>query len=407
MTQSRPSIRRRTFLAGTVASAGVIAGGGSAWAGNPSATLTPASVGFHGIHQAGIVQDAQPASAFASFDVTARDQAELGQLMHRLTDRARALTTATLSTDPGIATPPMDTGILGPEPTADNLTVTVGVGASLFDHRYDLAAKRPRRLRGMDTFANDDLDPDQCHGDLLLQLCAGSQDVVLNALRDLTRNTRGLMQPRWRINGFRPSPRPAGAARNLMGFKDGTANPDPADAAAMDRLVWIGPGDGEPSWAVGGSYLVVRIIRMLVEFWDRVGITEQERMFGRRKETGAPLSGTVETDLPDYSDDPTGAVTPLDSHIRMANPRTPDTDNSRPLRRAYNYDHGIDVNGNLDMGLLFTCFQQDLDRQFVAVQKRLADEPLVDYVSPVGGGYFLALPGVTDEQDSYAKSLLT
>ena len=88
MTQSRPSIRRRTFLAGTVASAGVIAGGGSAWAGNPSATLTPASVGFHGIHQAGIVQDAQPASAFASFDVTARDQAELGQLMHRLTDRA-------------------------------------------------------------------------------------------------------------------------------------------------------------------------------------------------------------------------------------------------------------------------------------------------------------------------------
>jgi deferrochelatase/peroxidase EfeB len=378
VTESRPSIHRRTFLTGTVATAGVIAGGGSARAEPPSETPAPAKVAFHGGHQAGILQDAQSASAFVSFDVTARNRAELGRLMHQLTDRARALTAAAVSANPGIARLPMDTGILGPNPPTDNLTVTVGVGASLFDHRYGLAGKKPKRLRAMDTFVNDDLDPGQCQGDLLLQLCATSQDVVLNALRDLTRNTRGLMQPRWRINGFRPSPRPAGAARNLMGFKDGTANPDHTDAAEMDRLVWIGPGDGEPSWALGGSYLVVRIIRMLVEFWDRVGITEQERMFGRRKETGAPLSGSVDTDLPDYSDDPTGAVIPLDSHIRVANPRTADTADSRLLRRAYNYDRGIDANGNLDMGLLFTCFQQDVDRQFVAVQKRLADEPLVD-----------------------------
>ena len=393
-------VGRRSFLTGA------LIGVGAAATGSRSAAAEP-TVPFHGVHQAGIVNPVANQSAFLSFDVIAANRAELTDLLRTLTDRVRFLTTGGQPDPVGITGPPSDSGVLGPDVPADGLMVTVGVGASLFDDRYGLADRVPARLAAMRMFPDDNLDPAWCHGDLVLQIAAPNNDTVLHAVRDLTRHTRGAMQVRWRIDGFTSPPRPTGTSRNLMGFKDGTANPSTGDTALMNQLIWAGSGNGEPAWTAGGSYHVVRLIRMLVEFWDRVSISEQENMFGRRRDSGSPLDGNHEFDEPNYAADPVGTAIPLTAHMRLANPRTAQTAGNRILRHGYNYDLGMDSSGNLNQGLIFSCFCQDIQRQFETIQTRLIGEPLVDYISPFGGGYFFALPGVTTPSDHFGRSMLS
>jgi deferrochelatase/peroxidase EfeB len=405
------SSNRRDFLRGLGAGAAGAAIGGAGIAvtldgRSARAALAVDQPAFHGVHQAGIVTPAQAQATHVAFDVLASSRAELTDLLHTITDRARFLTAGGTPPEIGIAGPPSDSGVVGPAVPPDNLTVTVGVGASLFDRRFGLAAHKPAALTAMPTFPDDHLDPARTHGDLSLQLCADNRDTVVHALRDIARHTRGGMQIRWRADGFVSPPRPEGTPRNLMGFKDGTSNLEISVPAQMDRFIWL-PATAEQPWTAGGSYQVIRIIRMLVEFWDRVSMVEQERMFGRRRDTGAPLDGNHEKDIPNFAADPVGEAIPLTAHMRRANPRTPEAESSRILRRPYNYDRGVDDVGNLDQGLVFVCFQQDPDKQFATIQRRLEGEPLVDYIQPVGGGYFLVLPGVRDANDFLGSALLS
>jgi deferrochelatase/peroxidase EfeB len=411
---------RRRLLIGLGAGVGGVLAGGLARAEEPAAqhfvTDAPASdtmlerVDYLGDHQAGIVTPRPAAGMVAAFDVLARTPADLERLFRTLTGRIAFLTRGGPVPELDPRFPPPDSGLLGPVVTPGNLTITVGVGDSLFDDRFGLAAVKPARLQRMVQFRDDALEARLCHGDLSLQLCANTADVCIHALRDLIKQMPDLLLLRWQQEGsvppVAPTPGPRPSARNFLGFRDGTANPDTTDAGLMDDLVWTRGSGDEPAWTDCGSYQAVRIIRNFVERWDRTPLREQEAIIGRHKATGAPLGGTLEHQEPDYAADPKGAVTPLDAHIRLANSRSPADMRTRLLRRGFNYSNGVASNGQLDQGLLFIAYQADLAAGFIAIQNRLGGEPLAEYIQPVGGGYFFVLPGITSADDWFGRGLL-
>jgi deferrochelatase/peroxidase EfeB len=409
---------RRSFLRGTAAAglAGVaggdLLGGGAARAEAAGrAKASTRGIPFHGRYQAGIATPPQPVGSFAAFDVTVSDRRELVDLFRTLTARARFLTAGGPAPKAPPGSAPPDNDILGPEVVPDGLTMTLALGATLFDGRYGLRARKPAQLITMGSFRHDDLDPALCHGDLLLQMCADHRDTTVHALLDVLAHTRGAMKARWRIDGQRNPSRPAGTPRDWFGFKDGTANPDTGDNTQMDQVVWVQPRTAEPAWAAGGTYQVVRIVHFNLEKWQNVPLVQQERIFGRRKKSGAPMYARSDnaSDLldPIYTNDPQGLITPLDCHIRLANPQTPQTaSTSTILRRSYDYNRTVDPDGSLDLGHVFCCFQRELTT-YITMQNRLEGESLVPYISPRGGGYFFAVPGVRDNKDYYARGLLT
>jgi deferrochelatase/peroxidase EfeB len=406
---SRRGISRRGFVASALsAGAGAAVGVGATMAltdsgqqANPVPATPEKFVPFEGEHQTGVTSLPIPQQGLvASFNVLSKDRTGLTTALKELTEEIRGLMAGKPPETRDAAYPPVDSGILGEKPPADDLSIVVGVGASLFDDRFGLADRKPRELETMPFLANDRLDPKLSHGDISIIFEAGHNDTVQFALRQLMRRTRSDLVLRWMIDGYARGigagqASEAATPRNLLGFKDGTANLDVDDATLMDRHVWVGAGDGEPDWAVGGSYQAVRIIRMFVEFWDRTRLIEQEQIFGREKVSGAPLGLTGEFTDPDYPADPDGKRIPLDAHIRLANPRTPETEENRILRRGFNYSRGFDGAGRLDQGLAFIAYQRSLEKGFLTVQRRLKGEPLEEYIMAVGGGFFFILPGVT------------
>jgi deferrochelatase/peroxidase EfeB len=332
--------RRRMLEVLGVAGAGIVVGGEALAATRP--------------HPAGIATTAQQHLQFAAFDVTAASRKDLRDLMRSWSAAA---------------------GQRG-----SGLTITFGLGPGLFDPgRFGLGGARPRALAALPAFPGDALDPARSGGDLAVQACADDPGAALHAVEALAAKASGAASIRWAQDGSIHNPG-GRTPRNLMGFKDGTNNIAGDDGSAMSYDVWV----RSPGWMRGGSYLVVRRIRMKLDIWNATPIHGQERVIGRRKQSGAPLGGRHEFDPVDLNAGVASGnpVIPTDAHIRLASPDA--NGGVRIRRRSYNTGDG----------LLFIAFQRH-PRQFVAIQRRLGrrDDALGNFIVHEGSAVFACPPG--------------
>ncbi|MGW5382345.1 iron uptake transporter deferrochelatase/peroxidase subunit [Nocardia sp. NPDC003963] len=406
-TAGRGGITRRGLIGS--AGVGVVAAGAGVVAGRVGARAAsaPEVVAFRGEHQSGILTAAQDRLHFAAFDVHTESRAELVDLLHTWTVMAERMTQgreafADGAIGSGAYKPPADTGeALDLSPS--RLTLTIGFGPSLFTDaagrdRFGIAGRRPGALTELPKFTGDSLDPKRSGGDIAVQACADDPQVAVHAIRNLARAGFGAVSVRWSQLGFgRTSSTTTTQAtpRNLFGFKDGTRNIKAEEHADVDDFVWVGDTDDQ-AWMAGGSYLVARRIRMLIEPWDRTSLREQERVIGRAKGSGAPLGGSGEFDELDLqSSGPSGPFIDTDAHVRLASAE--ELGGIKILRRGYNFTDGSDGFGHLDAGLFFIAYCRDPGTQFVPMQDRLArNDALNEYIQHVGSAVFACPGGLGD-----------
>ncbi|MBL0385188.1 deferrochelatase/peroxidase EfeB [Tumebacillus sp. ITR2] len=382
---------------GTLFGTGVVSAKGSkAATAQPNADILP----FYGTYQQGIITPQQDFIYFAAFDIIGKKQSDVRGLFEKWTAAAARMTQGETAGDEtnNQHLPPTDTGeAIGLTPS--KLTLTFGVGPTLFtkdgSDRFGLASKRPSQLADLPAFSADELQEEWSGGDIGVQVCANDPQVAFHAIRNLARIARGTAVIRWSQAGFQRTEKAAaqpGTARNLMGFKDGTGNPDVTDANAMNDVVWVQPSESK-AWMTNGTYMIVRRIRMRIEEWDRSTLKDQEATFGRSRNSGAPIGGTDEFEKLDLEKkDASGKpLIPVDSHVALAH----GDGKVRILRRSYSYTNGIDSKtGQLDTGLFFVCFNRDPLKQFVPMQTRLSkSDRLNEYIVHVGSAVFACLPG--------------
>ena len=412
-------LSRRRLLG--LAAGGAAAAGGTAGGfvlGRESGTLAARAAvtyPFLGAHQAGITTPAQGRMHVAAFDLTTDSVDDLVALLRRWTVMAARLTQGESAGRYAPASgpydaPPEDTGeAMGLSPSG--LTLTVGFGRSIFvpgsdgSDRFGLADRLPAALVTLPHFPQDALEPARCDGDLVVQACADDPQVAVHAIRNLSRIAFGTATIRWSQLGYgrtSSTSRTQQTPRNLFGFKDGTANVMAEDSDLLSEHVWVQDGDtdtggGDSTWMTGGSYLVARRIRMLIETWDRTSLREQEAIVGRTKGDGAPLSGGTEFSEPDFALAGRGGV-PLiapDSHLRLAHPSS--HGGAMMLRRGYNYTDGSDELGRLDAGLFFVAFVRDPRTHYIPVQNTLSrDDVMMEYLRHTGSGLFAVPAGVPE-----------
>ena len=411
---SRPG--RRGFL--KTGGAAVAAGASFAATGVAQAALTRTHADdmqrqiepFYGVHQGGIVTPQQSHTYVAAFDLKTDKRDDVIALLREWTLGAARMTQ-------GQPAGPLETA--DDKPAADSadvlglsassLTITFGFGPGLFTSRdgmdrYGLASRRPAALVDLPRFNGDQFVPEKTGGDLFIQACANDAQVAFHAVRQLARMGYGAIQMRWGQAGFLSGPK-GQTPRNLMGFKDGTNNPSTAKAPLMNKFVWANASDAQ--WMQGGTYTVVRRIRITLEHWDQMELGFQEQVLGRHKYSGAPIGKKNEFDAVDLNaqDKDGNPVIPDNSHVRLSNQAN--NAGAQILRRSYSYNDGTNFyierwppwrqETEYDAGLIFIAHQSDPRSGFIPINEKLSKFDVMNqFTTHVGSAIFAVPPGARE-----------
>lgn len=411
---SRRGLIASAAVAGGVGAVGSLAGFGIGRATEANTPQPPradttgvngeVAVPFYGEHQAGIETAPQAHGEFLAFTMKpeTKNAAAVVRWLRLLTADAAALTQGTA--------PLADSE---PEMAADpaRLTVTFGFGQNLVALAGGQAV--PEWLRPLESFSIDRLDPQRSTGDLLLQICGDDPLGVAHARRMLWKDSRAFADIAWQRTGFRNSYGTKGEGqtqRNLFGQLDGTANPG-MGSEDFSRLVWgratgrtdavfsargeppTDLGEALPSWMQGGTTLVLRDIEMNLETWDEADRPARDFSVGRFVDSGAPTTGTDEFDEPDFTAVDDRGLTVISAASHMARARDGLGPEVQIVRRPYNYETGAGGQS----GLMFASFQANIDRQFLPIQRRLAEVDLLNvWTVPIGSTVWAIPPGAKD-----------
>ncbi|MFT4050527.1 MAG: Dyp-type peroxidase [Solirubrobacterales bacterium] len=151
------------------------------------------------------------------------------------------------------------------------LSVVVGIGSDCWDRLY--GAPKPAALHPFKELKGERHTAPATPGDLLFHVRAHRMDLCFELAKRITWSLEGAAKVVDEVHGFRSFDE-----RDLLGFVDGTENPELPDAAAEVVLI----GNEDPQF-VGGSYVIVQKYFHDLKAWNALPVEQQEAAIGRSK----------------------------------------------------------------------------------------------------------------------------
>ena len=246
------------------------------------------------------------------------------------------------------------------------LTCVVGIGARAWDRLF--GELRPAELHPFRELAGDRHRAPATPGDLLFHIRAHRMDLCFELAKRLTARLVGLGRVVDEVHGFRSFDE-----RDLLGFVDGTENPE---GEAAPAAVLIGDEDAE---FAGGSYVVVQKYVHDIEAWEALPVEEQERAVGRTK-----------LDDIEFPDD----QKPADSHLALNTIVDEDGDERQIVRVNMPFGEvGADEFGTYFIGYARTpaVVEEMLQNMFIGKPSGNTDR-ILDFSTAVTGNLFFVPP---------------